>query len=818
MSLSYLVSFSVSYIHFFAVEKTPGNPQSLYAAMKKFLLYLFIQTLGVLTFSQTKTSISGTVMDASLQPVRSATVHILNTNSAAVTNASGIFSIENVFPGRYILEVSGIGYATITKELDVKNESSSVSVTLNKAPQILDEVIVTAQKKEELLQTVPISITSLSSAQIEAYRIWNTKDITAIVPGLYSADPGDKRNVSSLRGIATTSYDPAVATYIDGVNQFSLDTYIEQLFDVERIEVLRGPQGTLYGRNAMGGVINIITKQPQNKPEGFADIGFGNYGLQRYTAGVRVPLVKDKLFFGVAGLYEKFDGFYTNLYNNTKFDRQSSFTGNYYIKYIPAARWAITLNVKHNNNRNSGPFPLVNGADEALRNPFKLDQNATTEMTDNIFNSSLSVSYSGRGFNFSSQSSYQSNYRVYSTPIDGDFSPIDGVTLINNYGKPWNKVKVYTQDFRFTSPASNQGKFDWIAGAYFFHQDNPVKQATRFGNDAAMLAGDSNFSTINSSKAKSDGLAFYGQGTYKLSNKLSLTAGLRYDYERQEESILGEYQHDPNPQPVYDYRSDTSATVHFHAFSPKLIGGYKLSDKNFLFITYSKGYRTGGLTPLSSNPSQPALYAFKPEYSNNYEAGIKNTFYQNKIHLNLTAFYAAVTDAQVPTLVLPDAVTITKNTGKLISKGAEIEAVALLGKLQVDYNASYTNATFQDLKLSQNGSVVNLKGKKQIYTPDVTSMLALQYNVTLSQKDKISLHFRCEWRYLGKQYFDLANTISQASCSLFNSKAEVSFPKFSIAFWGRNLGNKKYISYAYDFGAVHLGDPETYGVTASVRL
>ncbi|WP_315816025.1 TonB-dependent receptor plug domain-containing protein [Paraflavitalea speifideaquila] len=124
------------------------------------------------------------------------------------------------------------------------------------------------------------------------YRLWNTKDITAIVPNLYSADPGDNRNVTSIRGITTTSYDPAVATYIDGVNQFGLDTYISQLSDIERIEVLRGPQGTLYGRNAMGGVINIITKQPGNHLTGFAEANMGNYGQHRIAAGIRTPLIK----------------------------------------------------------------------------------------------------------------------------------------------------------------------------------------------------------------------------------------------------------------------------------------------------------------------------------------------------------------------------------------------------------------------------------------------------------------------------------------------------------------------------------------------
>jgi iron complex outermembrane receptor protein len=111
---------------------------------------------------------------------------------------------------------------------------------------------------------------------------------------------------------------------MDGVNQFTLDTYAPQLFDVERIEVLRGPQGTLYGRNAMGGVINIITKEPTNNVEAFGEISVGNYGKRRYIAGIRIPIVADKLYLGAVGLYDRLDGFYTNQYYHTSFDQQST--------------------------------------------------------------------------------------------------------------------------------------------------------------------------------------------------------------------------------------------------------------------------------------------------------------------------------------------------------------------------------------------------------------------------------------------------------------------------------------------------------------
>jgi iron complex outermembrane receptor protein len=233
-----------------------------------------------------------------------------------------------------------------------------------------------------------------------------------------------------------------------------------------------------------------------------------------------------------------------------------------------------------------------------------------------------------------------------------------------------------------------------------------------------------------------------------------------------------------------------------------------------LFAVYSRGFRTGGFTQLSSDPSQPPLYPYKPEYSDNIEIGIKNNFFNNRLRLNLALFSTMVTDAQVPTLILPDAITVTRNAGKLSSKGAEFELAATPAKgLQVEYNFGYTDAEYKTLKLSQGGTTVDLDGKKQIFTPEFTAMLALQYAYDLGTKHRLKLVARGEWVRLGKQYFDLSNTISQDSYSLLNTRFGVATKFGELMFWGRNLGDKKYIAYAYDFGAVHLGTPKTYGVT-----
>lgn len=700
----------------------------------------------------------------------------------------------------------------------IKYQAPEPVVSPDSFPNVasLNEVLVTAQKREEPLRNVPGAISVFTAPQVRECRLWNNKDLSGIVPALYIADPGDDRSVVSVRGITTTSYDPAVAFYVDGINQVYLDSYIPALLDVERIEVLRGPQGALYGRNAMGGVINIITRAPGNKASGFAEISAGNYGLQRYSAGYRTPLIKDRLFIAAAGLYDRRNGYYTNLFNGTSYDRQHSYTGNYNLNYRPGARWSLDLTVKHKRNRNQGAFPLAPDPSSAIKHPFRLNQNAGTTMIDNTFQSSFSAAYRGAAFSFRSQTAYQENYRYYDQPIDGDFSPLDAISIINNYGRRWNLLKALTEDLQFSSPVTSGSPWKWTVGTYWFYQEQPKKQATRFGIDAPVLGiGDSLFTTLNTTTSYKWGMAVYGQVSYTLTPRLELIAGLRYDREHQHENVRGEYQHDPNPGFIL-VRSDTAGSVAFHALSPRLALNYRLSPGSTFYAVYSRGFRTGGLTELSSDPSQPPLVGYRPEYSSNYELGVKNTLLSGALHFNGNIFYTHINDAQVPTLVLPDAITVIRNTGKLDNWGFESEiAAAPLKGLSLMYNFGYTHASYRTLKLSENGSEVDLEGRRQLFTPEFTSLFAAQYERRLGTHWR--MFARGEWKWNGTTWFDWKNNIRQSPYSVFNSRCGAAFKQFELAFWARNIGNTKYISYAYDFGACHLGDPATWGLTFSVR-
>ena len=299
-----------------------------------------------------------------------------------------------------------------------------------------------------------------------------------------------------------------------------------------------------------------------------------------------------------------------------------------------------------------------------------------------------------------------------------------------------------------------------------------------------------------------------------LQKKLELSLGARYDYEHKMQSV---YQENEFTKVVQVSRPDTSSSANFKAFSPKVSLAFHPLSASTLYANYSKGFRAGGL----QNDADAALYVFNPEKSNNFEIGYKNILWDNRILFNITAFYVNINDAQTPTLILPQALTITKNAGKVTSKGVEVEFFAKPVKgLQIEYNFGYNDAKYKTLRLPNGNSSgeENFDGNQQIFTPSHTSMLALQYSYDLGSPQQLQLVGRMEWRSMGKQYFDLPNTISQSPYHILNARAGVSARNFEVMLWGRNLSDEKYIEYAYSFGGAHLGNPFNYGVTVSGRF
>ena len=268
----------------------------------------------------------------------------------------------------------------------------------------------------------------------------------------------------------------------------------------------------------MGGIINIITKQPTNKTAGFGELNFGTFGTQRYTARVRTPLIKDKLYIGTSVMFDAHDGFYTNIFNNSKFDVHNSFTGNYFVKYVASPKFSATFNLKHYNRQNSGTFTLapydIAKVDSAK---FKVNYNAVAKAHDNTLNASATLNYFGEKVNIISITAYQSNVMYYHSPIDADVQlpfelqslDVNSIEVKNDNNQ--NKVSFQTQELRLNSSTNSNSRLAWTVGGFGFTQYNPTNQSLLIGKDGESFGQTANSTITNNTLSNNYGCSLFGE-------------------------------------------------------------------------------------------------------------------------------------------------------------------------------------------------------------------------------------------------------------------------------------------------------------------
>ena len=320
---------------------------------------------------------------------------------------------------------------------------------------------MSAAKSETPILNVPASITRIESQKVDKLRLWNQRSMSTLSGNLSAVDyGGGDGNNYSIRGVSSTNFDPSITTYIDGINQFDIYSNIEFLHDVESIEILKGPQGTLFGRNALGGVINITTKQPTNDWRGKAQVSLGNFDLQRYDLSVSGPIIKDKLYFSAAGLLGEQDGFFTNTFDNSNFNATEYNGISLSFRYDISDNWSATLSGKRYSRELVGYVPYVGTPQEALANPFELAQDAVGKSTQDMTQASFKLQHSGDRFNFKNVFSVQTSVLEYQN-VDIDFTSFDVATFTRPIEGTDNTVNVLTNEFTFSNAAGAE-RLKWI--------------------------------------------------------------------------------------------------------------------------------------------------------------------------------------------------------------------------------------------------------------------------------------------------------------------------------------------------------------------
>lgn len=761
-------------------------------------------------------------------PIPFATLEVLNTNLHALADSLGEYRIK-ILPGNYQLNVRALGYASELVELSVSETDEQLDISLTPIAFAIDEIVVSANKTEESLFQTPISLTYLSAEKIESTRTWELQDLRAIVPNYQYADFGvSYQQLQSIRGISVFSDNPSIATYIDGVNSLDVSSNGIQLMDVASIEVLRGPQGTLYGRNAMGGVINITTKKPTFKTNGFINASIGNQGLQRYGFGIKTPIIKDRLLLGFSGQFEGQHGFYTNdLTNKTDFDGnllagipedgkrmgdEKSFYGNLFLKWLPKnEQWDILLNIKGQKDEsdNSLYYQAVENEVVAVKKPFKMAVNSLGVSQRILFNNSVSARYRHAKFHFSTVTAYQYVGQMYDH-IDQDLLPYDvgtGSTFKQKEGD-FTPQQVFSQEISFSSPMANQ-LIKWKMGGYFFHQDYDKTFSSNYGR-LALFFGETPGLQVSQSFLTNLGAAGFGQVSYALNRQWELTLGLRYDYENRSNRIarflvdsLGNRNY---VLPEYERSAD------FQAVSPKVAFSYQLNSSHHFHLLYSRGFRAGGINGSSKVSGEYENYL--PEFSNNMELGYKFNSSSNKYYLQASFFYLNWKDLQLD-FRTEEGNYIIENIGNVNAFGLEIEGSAKpIKNLLLDGSFGYNHSRYADFLFLNE----NIKGNKTILSPDFTLFLGAQYGIELPKQ--LTLTIRGEGRLMGKQYFDLANTISQPFYAVFNSQMDLSYKKMKLTCWLRNALNQQSIAYAMPgyFRYTILNRPRSFGLSLGLNF
>ncbi len=789
--------------------------------------YIFSILYTCLVYSALAQSITGTVKSETGEGIAYANIQVLNSSQGAVSDKEGNFSLD-LNKGTYQVQFSSIGYATKVQEIIVTENTSTVDVILSDNTQNLGEVVVTANKREEDIVKVSTSITSLSAKKIEDTRTWGLGGLTALVPNYTYQELGVPfQQVQSIRGIQVFSENPAVSTYIDDVNNIDILANGFAFTDIERIEVLRGPQGTLFGRNAMGGVINIITKKPTNKQETFAEFSAGNLGLVRSSFGVKTPLVNDKLFLGVTAFYQTQDGYWKNdttgvaspdrNANGRTVGGENNLYGNLFLKWLPSSKFSATFNLKAQRDWSDASGFFVSQPDEktAFANPDKIYLSRIGSHERNIVNSALTLKYYNPDFTLTSISAFQNIGLGFE---DIDFPGIYHSFYEKEIGEILPPQQVWSQELRINSN-NPKSAFQYTVGVYGFTQVG-YEPST---NLAFELAPDTY--SIFRNESNNAGIAVFGELGYHISDAFTLTGGLRYDYENRESTFNGFGDLSFVGGELVETKPDTTLSGTYTALSPKVVLSYALTNASNLYASYTRGFRAGGVNaqrlPVGINQK------FDPEFSNNFELGYKVNGWNNRLSLSAAAFLIQWQDLQFFNLVAPFTYA-RENVGDAQSLGFEVEAAVIPVKgLQIDASFGLNDTEYKDFELTRVSFVTGAESKIPIggnvlsNAPSHTLFLGIQY--TLPITNKLNAFVRGEVRNIGEFYTDIQNDLQQPAYTLLNARIGLNYNKISLLFWGQNLTDETYLAFGNpdtSFGSrsVRTAAPATYGVTLSAKF
>ena len=743
----------------------------------------------------------------------------------------------------------------------------------------IEEVIVTARKRSEGVQETPIAITALSATQLEQRSLTNLVEVGAYVPNvIMNTSPGSSGGGNNaqiyIRGVGQSDFlfttDPGVGIYVDGVFHPRTLGGVMDLLDLERVEVLRGPQGTLFGKNTIGGAISLTSQKPTGDGSGYLEVTTGRYNRLDMRGSYDVAL-NDTLAAKVSVSSKNRDGIGKRLEFGT--DRVLDETGDENATSARLAlRWTasedvtVDFSADYTREREKGVPVILASYDDAgefgglgglwnalvggpggliMSSAFILgdryDSYATggNENTLDAYGFSVNVDWSvSEDLSFRSITAYREMDAFFNSDTDG--SPLSFAGTAQHQDQ--NQI---SQEFQLIGKAFDD-RLDWMMGVFYFDEfgrdDNQVRLISGLYDALEALPGTLNGSPLSAPTAPGGpgnpinvlldvdldvfneidikSYAAFTQGTFKISEKLNLTGGARYSYEKKE-YYLNHIRHNANIPTV----GDTTISDNWGSFTPMGSIDYQVSDDFLTYFSVTKGFKSGGFNGRPITDGQ--VDSFDPESVVSYEVGFKSDWFDNRLRLNAAAFFADYRDMQLGSISADangNLVLRIQNAGKAEIKGLELEMQAKpSANFDVVGSLGYVDFKIKELDPGVVELTLDTEAPK---APEWNASLGMQYTWDVS--DNAILSIRGDWTYQSKTYQDILNTESIAAegYSLFN--ARLVYENFEggweLAIFGTNLADKEYVVTGYQtlssFGTTNLvyGRPREWGLSLKKRF
>lgn len=693
----------------------------------------------------------------------------------------------------------------------------------------IDEIVVTVQKRAQSLQDVPIAISAFQSGDLDAFDFTDASDIAAQVPNLQvSGAYNQSKPIFALRGISFKSFNAtdsqAVGIYNDEVYIASRSGQLFQMFDLERVEVLRGPQGILYGRNTTGGAINFVSRKPSDDLEANAALTLGRFNQFDVEAAVTVPIVQERLSARVAAVTNNRDGNTLNEFTGNKVNSRDDWAARALIRFLPTENQEWLLNIHGGVSRGDGSYyhsrGIVPTGDGRFSDFFGYVENPhwwtlssdLSEAFEDIenFGATLTGTIDFDTFSLTSVTAYDKT--DYVTHEDSDASPNDLVDVI--FG---DETEQFSQELRAAS--RGEGVLQWLIGLYYF-TDN--------------LKGDNtfNFGVIDPSAFShqvydqdSKNFAVFGQVSYDLTSALTAHVGGRWTYEKKKMAFvttdLFVYTLGPTPEVT----TDASTSESWNEFTWKIGLDYRINDDVLTYASYNRGFKSGGYNGIVF--IQDEFSVVDPEFVNAFEIGLKSNWWDRRLVLNLAAFYNDFSDLHIFNFTEgPGGIPVTQIVNAASARAYGLEAEAVLQPvegLRIQAGLGLLNTKIKRVDVAE---LAGLTGNDLALSPKLNFNGVVEYDIAMGN-DAGWLTPRLEATYTGSQYFDPSNDPLARQSNYWLLNAALSYrdgaDRYSITLWARNITNEKYLTESLpftDFGLYEQkhGERATYGVTLRYHL